>query len=106
MRPWGLQVFQLSDGSYQIIFRFLWQLKRVEYSLSNFRKEQTCLLKRLQRKKDFSGIYFVYLFNQESSLICLVSLDNNSIFYWVLGHDVIYFVIHSLLCVECAYVTF
>ncbi|XP_046668447.1 gamma-tubulin complex component 3 isoform X2 [Homalodisca vitripennis] len=49
-------VFQLSDGTYQAMFLFLWQLKRVEYSLSNFRKQQTCVLKKLQRRTDFSEL--------------------------------------------------
>uniref|UniRef100_A0A1B6KZV6 Uncharacterized protein n=1 Tax=Graphocephala atropunctata TaxID=36148 RepID=A0A1B6KZV6_9HEMI len=49
-------VFQLSDGTYQAMFLFLWQLKRVEYSLSNFRKQQTCVLKKLQRRSDFSEL--------------------------------------------------
>lgn len=50
------QVFQLGDGSYKMMFHFLWSLKRVEFCMSNFRKEQTCMLKKLQRRTDFQGM--------------------------------------------------
>lgn len=49
------QVFQLSDGTYESMFHFLWSLKRVEYCMSNFRKEQTCTLKIVEQRIDFTG---------------------------------------------------
>lgn len=49
------QVFQLSDGTYESMFHFLWSLKRVEYCMSNFRKEQTCTLKIVEQRVDFTG---------------------------------------------------
>ncbi|XP_054270403.1 LOW QUALITY PROTEIN: gamma-tubulin complex component 3-like [Macrosteles quadrilineatus] len=86
-------VFQLGDGTYQAMFLFLWQLKRVEYSLSNFRKEQTCVLKKLQIRQDFREL---------QTMLNTCSLMTAEMVHYI--NQVLYYIMFEVI--ECAFESF